>query len=856
MTQETNSRGLGNSLPKEEPQTKDIESGPEAQPKATNTTASLTKSVFSELLHTIREKRYHVESEKRVVYTKLMDHLDSVEETHRISAFTLISVEAVVYSALLMALVCSLTMDHIKDKRRLRLRIWQYITMTMMLASGLSVVRFSTFILSWPVMRWWRIHKYVVYFIRQLKRCVDVTLWFCIVLLGWYLWFRPRLRHVHGEVSVIVAHQVTRFLIALCIGSFLWLLKNILYLKLEADLHYDQLFERVRLSVAYLHGLQILYNRGMWRFLPDNKTKKKLMKIVKRKQHEFSDEILMKGENIWMLVLQMEKESAPIWILRRLAEEYLDQVKLRPLPGNSDITKDDQKILREAKKMFKQLISNRNKDANSESYSDLEIRKEDLKEYDLSEEELDWIFKPRNREEDDEEDETHAQASTITSSEVQTIGYDEFLNWTVRAYKNCWGLERTLHSSKRVFVKLNRLLSAFLLMVMLIIWLLLSEIVNTGQLALLFTPFLAASFIFGDSCRKMFEGLIFAFAMHPFDVGDRVIINNVQMRVTELNILTSVFHKYDTGEEVITPNSTLTTTSIINLDITPDQSDKVEFVIDAQTPLEDITDLEIKIKKLLDDDIEYSSNSKVVKSEIGKEEMKMTVYFKYLVSYLTAESKAVHKSKILSMIMKFRKDMEMKVKFNRKGGYSSSYITYIVEIDLVHNLKVKLKDIEDLEAEIMRNLEVRYTPHSKVVIVQLTKIQVKMGMYVHNEETKTSQREDESEFDDSIERKTLTWAKDTSREKLKKNLIHISETLKRNKVVKEVRIYQTKNIDKVIAHGGIGWGSIKANDVIQTQDGSAHQAQQAQTDHQAHPGPSLDTAPSGEEIEVKRGDRQ
>ncbi|KAL8143909.1 hypothetical protein V2J09_016941 [Rumex salicifolius] len=182
----------------------------------------------------------------------------------------------------------------------------------------------------------------------------------------------------------------------------------------------------------------------------------------------------------------------------------------------------------------------------------------------------------------------------------------------------------------------------------------LASSLGNSQLALLFTPFLAVSFIFRDSCRKMFEGLIFAFAMHPFDVGDRVIIDNVHMRVIELNILTSVFHKYYTEEEVITPNSTLTTTSIINLDITPDQSDKAEF---------------------------YSSNNKVVKLEIGKERRDEDdcVFQIY-------ESKAVHKSKILSMIMKFRKDMEMK----------------IVEIDLARNLKVMLKDIEDPETEIMK----------------------------------------------------------------------------------------------------------------------------------------------------------
>ncbi|KAL8137045.1 hypothetical protein V2J09_003046 [Rumex salicifolius] len=209
-----------------------------------------------------------------------------------------------------------------------------------------------------------------------------------------------------------------------------------------------------------------------------------------------------------------------------------------------------------------------------------------------------------------------------TSQQNRVITRDQFLSWAVVAYKNCWGLKRTLCSSKRVFIKLNRILSTFLLTLMLIVWLLLSKIVDSGQLALLFTPFLAALFIFGDTCRKM------------FDVGDRSSLNT-----------TSVI---------------LTSTKIINLDITPDQADSLDFTIPSSTPLEDITDLEI-ILTALDDDITYSSQTKVAKKEITKEDIKMAVYFKYLVSYLGAETKAMHRSRILTKIMEFSKEMEINV---------------------------------------------------------------------------------------------------------------------------------------------------------------------------------------------------
>jgi hypothetical protein len=36
-------------------------------------------------------------------------------------------------------------------------------------------------------------------------------------------------------------------------------------------------------------------------------------------------------------------------------------------------------------------------------------------------------------------------------------------------------------------------------------------------------------FIFGNACKTVFEALIFVFIMHPFDVGDRCVIDGTQV---------------------------------------------------------------------------------------------------------------------------------------------------------------------------------------------------------------------------------------------------------------------------------------------------------------------------------------
>ncbi|GAB4833224.1 hypothetical protein Ancab_031470 [Ancistrocladus abbreviatus] len=167
----------------------------------------------------------------------------------------------------------------------------------------------------------------------------------------------------------------------------------------------------------------------------------------------------------------------------------------------------------------------------------------------------------------------------------------------VLAYKNCWGLKQTLESSKAAIIELDRLLSFIVMLTMLIIRLLAMSILSTSKLAVLFSPFLASTFIFGNACQEVFHGLVFIFGMHPFHVGDCVVIDNNQMKVKKINLLTTTLFKYDTREVVVYPNSILASKSISNLENASDQGDSLEFTIDAETPIEEIADLENRIKK-------------------------------------------------------------------------------------------------------------------------------------------------------------------------------------------------------------------------------------------------------------------
>ncbi|KAF3508895.1 hypothetical protein F2Q69_00010058 [Brassica cretica] len=106
-------------------------------------------------------------------------------------------------------------------------------------------------------------------------------------------------------------------------------------------------------------------------------------------------------------------------------------------------------------------------------------------------------------------------------------------------------------------------------------------------------------FVFGNSCKTIFEAVIFVFVMHPFDVGDRCEIDGVQMIVEEMNILTTVFLRYD-NQKIVYPDSLLGTKPIANYYRSSDMQDAIEFFVHTATPHEKITALKQRIISYVD----------------------------------------------------------------------------------------------------------------------------------------------------------------------------------------------------------------------------------------------------------------
>lgn len=55
------------------------------------------------------------------------------------------------------------------------------------------------------------------------------------------------------------------------------------------------------------------------------------------------------------------------------------------------------------------------------------------------------------------------------------------------------------------------------------------NIIPSKSILFLSSQLVVVAFVFGNTCKNVFESIIFLFVIHPFDVGDRCEIDGVQV---------------------------------------------------------------------------------------------------------------------------------------------------------------------------------------------------------------------------------------------------------------------------------------------------------------------------------------
>ncbi|KIM45923.1 hypothetical protein M413DRAFT_23733 [Hebeloma cylindrosporum] len=161
----------------------------------------------------------------------------------------------------------------------------------------------------------------------------------------------------------------------------------------------------------------------------------------------------------------------------------------------------------------------------------------------------------------------------------------------LRIYKERRFLSRSMRDVGEALKTLDGVLRFFAAVVMFFISLSVFGVQIGNSLSSVYTLFIAASFIFKHSASSAFDAIMFLFVSHPYDTGDRVLIDKENLVVKKVGLFATVFSRSD-GTESYYFNSQLFNKFILNMRRSGKTFENLTMQVVWTTPLTKLDALE------------------------------------------------------------------------------------------------------------------------------------------------------------------------------------------------------------------------------------------------------------------------
>ncbi|KAI9222060.1 hypothetical protein BC828DRAFT_414338 [Blastocladiella britannica] len=162
------------------------------------------------------------------------------------------------------------------------------------------------------------------------------------------------------------------------------------------------------------------------------------------------------------------------------------------------------------------------------------------------------------------------------------ISKREWLSGLLGVHQERRNLTGSLGQLEHIVGHLNRIAMSLCLLIAVFIWLLCFQVNISNIWVSLTSMLLAGTFIFGQTAKGAFESLIFHFAVHPFDIGDRILVDGDGYGVESVGLTCTILKKAD-GHIVYFPNSLLLTKVIANTKRAGDMVDAIELDVNFES---------------------------------------------------------------------------------------------------------------------------------------------------------------------------------------------------------------------------------------------------------------------------------
>lgn len=536
---------------------------------------------------------------------------------------------------IMCVLITSLTIHKLQHCRIWSLELWKWSVFALVIFCGRLLTEWFINVLVFLIERNFLLKKKVMYFVYGLKKSVRIFIWLSLIFLAWALLINRGVKRLRRTRRIL--RYITWALVSFLIGAGLWMVKTFLIKLLASSFQTTRFFDRIQESLFHQYILQTLSGPS----LIQSRSSGQLSFNKKKEGKKVEKEEVVNVEKLH----KMKQEKVSSWTMRGLIK-VIQQRKLSTISNALDDSDNDEEMEQKDKEITSEVEA---KAAAFQVFKNVArpgyrfFEEVDLLRF-LNKEEVDTIFPMF---------EGAAETRKITKIYLR--------KWVVDVYNERKLLAHSLNDTKTAIEELNKISSGFVIIVTIIVWLLLMGFATTTLLVFISSQLLLVVFIFGNTCKTAFEAIIFVFVMHPFDVGDRCVIDGVQMVVEEMNILTTIFLRYD-NEKIFYPNSVLSTKPISNFYRSPEMSDSVEFAIDVKTSVESIVSLKAKIKEYIKSKPQHwrPNHSVQVKEIEDVNKMTMGLYVSHTINFQNYGEKSSRRSELVFELKKIFEELAIK----------------------------------------------------------------------------------------------------------------------------------------------------------------------------------------------------
>ncbi|EHA8587648.1 mechanosensitive ion channel protein 6-like [Cocos nucifera] len=586
------------------------------------------------------------------------------------------------------ALACSLSIPALERQTVWSLHLWKWELLAFVLICGRLVSGWFIRIVVFFIERNFTLRKRVLYFVYGVRKAVQNCLWLGLVLISWHYMFD---KNVERETKSKTLPYVTKVLFCLLVACVFRLIKTLLVKVLASSFHVGTYFDRIQESLFNQYVIETLSGPPLVELQNAQYEEDRMMAEVQKLQNAGvtipsdlqaaalpsksgrviggSGRGLMRrsmkmGKSIKLSrpmsrkdagrQQQEEEEGFTIDQLHKLNQKNVSAWKMKRLMRivrYGTLTTLDEQAARErgmddaamqirseyeAKAAAKKIFNNVARPGAKYIYL------EDLMRFMREDEAL------------------KTMSFFEGAQENHRVSRKALKNWVINAFRERRALSLTLNDTKTAVNKLHQMANVVVGIIVFALWTIILGLATSHFFYLISSQALVAVFIFGNTLKMVFEAIIFLFVMHPFDVGDRCEIEDVQMVVEEMNILTTVFLRYD-NQKIIYPNTVLATKFIGNFYRSPDMGESIDFCVHVATPVEKLAKMRERIIGFMENKKEhwYPGPAVVLRDVDDMNRLKISIWMRHRINFQNMGLRFTRRELVLEETIRILRDLDI-----------------------------------------------------------------------------------------------------------------------------------------------------------------------------------------------------